>query len=245
MRSSNPSRLPSIGGRFLVLLSLAACSPTTNDETSVDAGESDTPTVALDASTTGLVVIGSGTLEVTLELTTTAAGDAHVDVFLRTLAKDEVSDATVTLTMDGTDLAVQSFGSGIYMAGFNGEASTYALAIERGSDHVTVVGIDKLALPVPALTPDPPVVNKAATVTWSRPDAATSSAINVFRTGTGQVWPPSPQNNLDTGALTIPANAFSTSGTYKMILYRERKMSPTPNVTIRLGAMAQFQRVVI
>jgi hypothetical protein len=69
-------------------------------------------------------VTGSGTLEVTLELTTTAAGEAHVDVFIRTLANAEVNDATVTFTKDGTDLTVPSYGSGVYMAGFSGEAST-------------------------------------------------------------------------------------------------------------------------
>lgn len=139
----------------------------------------------------------------------------YAGMILEDSAGAPVEDATVTV--NGTALATTPGAAGLYDGHLTGYVTDYEFVVTRGDASLTLHAPAASDF-MPSLSPSPPTAGAEATVTWT-PSGAPNVEVNV------QVFDPDgvPSTTLtvaDPGTVTIPAEAFSTSGTYRIDVQR-------------------------
>ena len=134
-----------------------------------------------------------------------------------------VSDAVVTVSLDGQApiSLTHASGSQAYTYSSPKLPKTYRYDITRGADHAVVTGTAPADFAL-TLSPSPPTVSTASTLTWTsiHDPEANEWGINVKGTSTGNSAMASYMVSDDSGTYPLPTTAFPQAGQYAVTLYK-------------------------
>lgn len=208
------------------------------------------PDVLLDAPPlVDATATSSGTLQVRVTLGITISPNfplaGGVQVFVRTLTDVAVDDATITLTKDGVDVPVTKDANNpsSYSVFWGDDSQLYKIAIVRGTDFFSVDALVQPSKPIVTLTPDQPVLNTGATVSYTHPNDLTTNGYASVAGANGSTYI-GDANGPDSGSFAIPATAFPSSGTYEVQITRSQLKTPDAHSFIEVDTVTDLPRTI-